>query len=256
MRICHRPLPRKNRPGQWCRCRRSTRCRQRPRMLRQSRLGDPDCPSSQGTTRTVIPPRFLLALDLDGTLLRDDKTIAPEDAAAIRGAAAHGIAVTLATGRLTTGTLPTARELGLSTPLVCADGGLLVDPQRGEALDRSGIPSGRGVTGDRGTVVAWPHPLRLPGRRYSLWARGRSPSTNARHLVAGTGGALVTAGRALLASTGSRVPDGGDRRSTIRGARFRSLARPTCRGPRYRSLCDGQRCLVGGSLVAPGLRQG
>lgn len=93
----------------------------------------------------MIPPRFLLALDLDGTLLRDDKTIAPEDAAAIRGAAAHGIAVTLATGRLTTGTLPTARELDLSTPLICADGGLLIDPQSGEALHRRFIPAARAV---------------------------------------------------------------------------------------------------------------
>lgn len=85
------------------------------------------------------PPRLLLAIDLDGTLLRDDKTIAPEDAAAIRAASQHGIAVTIATGRLLTGTLPIARELGLSTPLVCADGGLLVDPRTGEALQRISI---------------------------------------------------------------------------------------------------------------------
>lgn len=85
-------------------------------------------------------PRVLLAVDLDGTLLRDDKTIAPEDVAAIRGAAAHGIAVTIATGRLTTGTLPTARILGLSTPLVCADGGLLIDPQTGAPIHRHPIP--------------------------------------------------------------------------------------------------------------------
>jgi Cof subfamily protein (haloacid dehalogenase superfamily) len=88
---------------------------------------------------TVTAPRFLLALDMDGTLLRDDKSIAEEDARAIRAAAAHGIAVTLATGRLTSGSLPTARELGLSTPLVCADGGLLVDPLTGDALERRSI---------------------------------------------------------------------------------------------------------------------
>lgn len=87
----------------------------------------------------TTPPRFLLALDMDGTLLRDDKTIGDEDRAAIRAAAADGIAVTLATGRLTSGSLPTARELGLSTPLVCADGGLLVDPMTGAALERRAI---------------------------------------------------------------------------------------------------------------------
>jgi len=84
-------------------------------------------------------PRFLLAVDMDGTLLRDDKTIAPEDLAAIRAAPAHGIAVTIATGRLTTGALPVARELGLSTPLVCADGAVLVDPLLGTLLHRRSI---------------------------------------------------------------------------------------------------------------------
>jgi Cof subfamily protein (haloacid dehalogenase superfamily) len=82
------------------------------------------------------PPRYLLALDMDGTLLRDDKTIAPDDEAAIRQAAHHGIAVTIATGRLSSGALPTARHLVLRTPIICADGGLLVDPVTGETLHR------------------------------------------------------------------------------------------------------------------------
>jgi Cof subfamily protein (haloacid dehalogenase superfamily) len=86
-------------------------------------------------------PRFLLAVDMDGTLLRDDKTVSDVDAAAIRGAAARGIAVTIATGRLTTGALPTARALGLGVPLICADGGLLVDCATGAALERRSIPS-------------------------------------------------------------------------------------------------------------------
>jgi hydroxymethylpyrimidine pyrophosphatase-like HAD family hydrolase len=84
-------------------------------------------------------PRFLLAVDMDGTLLRDDKTIAREDVEAIRSAPAHGIAVTIATGRLTTGALPVARELGLSMPLVCADGAVLVDPLLGTLLHRRSI---------------------------------------------------------------------------------------------------------------------
>jgi Cof subfamily protein (haloacid dehalogenase superfamily) len=87
----------------------------------------------------LTPPRWLLAVDLDGTLLRTDKSIAREDLDAIRAAPEHGIAVTIATGRLLTGTLPIARELGLSTPLVCADGGLLVEAQTGVALQRLAI---------------------------------------------------------------------------------------------------------------------
>jgi hydroxymethylpyrimidine pyrophosphatase-like HAD family hydrolase len=100
-------------------------------------------------TASTGSPRALVAVDLDGTLLRDDKTVADADARAIAAAAEHGIAVTLATGRLTTGALPTARQLRLTTPIVCADGGLLVDVVTGAALERRTIS-----IGDTGTALA------------------------------------------------------------------------------------------------------
>jgi Cof subfamily protein (haloacid dehalogenase superfamily) len=93
----------------------------------------------------MLAPRYLLAVDMDGTLLRDDKSIAAEDREAILAAPAHGIAVTIATGRLTTGALPVARELGLSTPLVCADGAVLFDPVTGTYLQRRSIVAERAV---------------------------------------------------------------------------------------------------------------
>lgn len=80
----------------------------------------------------------LIAVDLDGTLLREDKTVAPRDAEAIRAARAAGVAVTLATGRLSTGTLPLARQLGVDVPVVCADGGLVVSPD-GTVIDHTPI---------------------------------------------------------------------------------------------------------------------
>jgi hypothetical protein len=86
-----------------------------------------------------MPPR-LLALDLDGTLLRRDGTVDPRDAAAVRRALAAGVTVTLATGRVATGTLPTARALGLEAPLVCADGGVLVCGRTGTRLEQQPIP--------------------------------------------------------------------------------------------------------------------
>lgn len=92
------------------------------------------------------PPRGLVALDLDGTLLRTDKSIADADAYAIAAATARGLAVTLATGRLVTGTLPTARRLALSTPLICADGGLMIDAASGAALERRAISIGQAET--------------------------------------------------------------------------------------------------------------
>jgi hydroxymethylpyrimidine pyrophosphatase-like HAD family hydrolase len=72
----------------------------------------------------------LIAVDVDGTLLRSDGTVAPEDRAAIAAALERGIAVTLATGRLSSSAIPYARELALQVPLVCADGAVLFCPTR------------------------------------------------------------------------------------------------------------------------------
>jgi Cof subfamily protein (haloacid dehalogenase superfamily) len=85
-----------------------------------------------------MSPR-LLALDLDGTLLRTDGAIDPRDAAAIRRALDAGVTVTIATGRVSTGALPVARALGLEAPLVCADGGVLVCSRSGERLEQQAI---------------------------------------------------------------------------------------------------------------------
>ncbi len=67
----------------------------------------------------------LFATDLDGTLVDRDDRIHPRDREAIAQARARGVVVTIATGRLTSRTLPVARALGLDAPLVCADGGVI-----------------------------------------------------------------------------------------------------------------------------------
>lgn len=82
----------------------------------------------------------MLAIDLDGTLLRDDGTVAPEDLAAIQEAKAAGVYVTIATGRIAAGALPTARQVGIEAPIVCADGSQLVQPSTGELIARKSLP--------------------------------------------------------------------------------------------------------------------
>jgi Cof subfamily protein (haloacid dehalogenase superfamily) len=67
----------------------------------------------------------LFAMDLDGTLLDREDGIHPRDAEAIARARAQGVIVTIATGRLTSRTHPTARSLSLTAPLICADGAVL-----------------------------------------------------------------------------------------------------------------------------------
>jgi hypothetical protein len=82
-----------------------------------------------------MPRPKLLALDVDGTLLRSDGFVDPRDRAAIARAREAGVTVTLATGRLASGSLAIARALKLDTTLVCADGASLVDPVSGAILD-------------------------------------------------------------------------------------------------------------------------
>lgn len=80
----------------------------------------------------------LLALDLDGTLVKKDGTYDPRDVHAIADARTRGIEVLLATGRLIGGTAPVARDLALTAPMVCADGATLATP-KGELLHEDTI---------------------------------------------------------------------------------------------------------------------
>ncbi len=65
----------------------------------------------------------LIACDLDGTLMNEQQQIAPAVRVAIAEALAAGITVTLATGRMFTATYPFARQLGITAPLICYQGG-------------------------------------------------------------------------------------------------------------------------------------
>jgi Cof subfamily protein (haloacid dehalogenase superfamily) len=80
------------------------------------------------------PPYRLLACDLDGTLMGHDTTIHPPVRRAIASAQARGVYVTLATGRGFPETLPFARTLDVSLPLICYQGGLIKHPLTGELL--------------------------------------------------------------------------------------------------------------------------
>jgi Cof subfamily protein (haloacid dehalogenase superfamily) len=81
----------------------------------------------------------VLALDVDGTLLRRDGTVHPDDSAAIARVAANGVTVTIATGRLYSGTCQVARSVGVSGPIACVDGSQIVDVVDDGALFRATI---------------------------------------------------------------------------------------------------------------------
>lgn len=68
---------------------------------------------------------WLVALDVDGTLLHEDETIDPAVAEAIAAARDRGHLVTLATGRSWAGTKPILDRLGLRPEyVVCANGAI------------------------------------------------------------------------------------------------------------------------------------
>ena len=69
-----------------------------------------------------MPSYKLLALDMDGTLLTEEKTISAENKQAIYAALEAGVTVIFSTGRGVQSVLPYAEELGLQTPIVAANG--------------------------------------------------------------------------------------------------------------------------------------
>ena len=69
----------------------------------------------------------LLALDLDGTLLRSDQQVDADDIAAIRELQRAGVTVTIVTGRLQSGSLGAAAACAIEGVIACAEGSHLVE---------------------------------------------------------------------------------------------------------------------------------
>ena len=64
----------------------------------------------------------LIASDMDGTLLNDEREISPRNSKAIRTAIEAGVVFTIATGRMYCSIKPFAEKLGLDVPLIAYNG--------------------------------------------------------------------------------------------------------------------------------------
>ncbi|WP_214828006.1 Cof-type HAD-IIB family hydrolase [Exiguobacterium algae] len=73
--------------------------------------------------------RYLIAVDLDGTLLQDDKTISERNLRALQAAREAGHEVMIATGRPKRHSIMYYEQLGLTTPLVNFNGALVHHPK-------------------------------------------------------------------------------------------------------------------------------
>ncbi len=71
----------------------------------------------------------LFVTDLDGTLLPSGKEVSPENIRAVQEAAARGVVVTIATGRMYRATLPVAQSLGVDVPIITYNGALIKSVQ-------------------------------------------------------------------------------------------------------------------------------
>jgi len=79
----------------------------------------------------VVSPRVrLVALDIDGTLLRSDRTLSPRTRDAVARARADGVRVVLVTGRRHPSARRVADELGDALPLIVHNGALVVEDGR------------------------------------------------------------------------------------------------------------------------------
>ena len=76
----------------------------------------------------------LLALDLDGTTLTDDKKIIPEVSSAIKKAKEAGYLVSILTGRMFAAAVPFANAMNLDLPIVSMNGTLIADSHTGKIL--------------------------------------------------------------------------------------------------------------------------
>lgn len=75
-----------------------------------------------------------VVFDLDGTILKDDLTISKETIDAVELLKSRGIPVFIATGRLPRACSHYHDELGLDTPMICANGSIIYDRIKDEML--------------------------------------------------------------------------------------------------------------------------
>lgn len=81
----------------------------------------------------------LLALDLDGTLLRSDGRVDDRDVAAIGELRRAGVTITIVTGRLHSGSLAAAHACGIDGMIACVEGSHLIDVASERTHSRHGM---------------------------------------------------------------------------------------------------------------------
>lgn len=82
----------------------------------------------------------LIVSDFDGTLVKKDGTISEKNRCAIDEYIACGGKFSISTGRMTSGILHRARELGLKGLISCCQGAIIVDIESGKTIMEGRLP--------------------------------------------------------------------------------------------------------------------
>lgn len=82
----------------------------------------------------------LVATDLDGTLLRSDRSISARTRQTVARVVASGVAVALVTGRPPRFVVDLANDLGLTGSAICANGAICFDTASGQLLEHYPMP--------------------------------------------------------------------------------------------------------------------
>jgi Cof subfamily protein (haloacid dehalogenase superfamily) len=86
-------------------------------------------------------PVKLVAIDLDGTLVRNDENlIDPEEAEVIRQVQASGVTVVIATGRPHRSAAEILARIGLTTPIISFNGSMIKRPGEAEPMMHLTVP--------------------------------------------------------------------------------------------------------------------
>jgi Cof subfamily protein (haloacid dehalogenase superfamily) len=86
-----------------------------------------------------LSPVRMIALDLDGTLLRTDKSVGPETVKALQAAQAKGVEIVLASGRMAASIERVASGLGMDACLISCNGAVV----HGRAQNTGAAMNGR-----------------------------------------------------------------------------------------------------------------
>ena len=84
----------------------------------------------------------IIAMDLDGTLVKGDLGITSRVRRAINDARAAGLEITIATGRMFQSARRLADDLQVTLPIICYQGSLVRDPVTGKTYQHEVLPSG------------------------------------------------------------------------------------------------------------------